>query len=348
MENMAMDKIRVGMIGVGGFGVIRRAMLKETGMYKLVVGYDIDYKAIREAVKEDGCEAASSLQELVSRDDIEAVIISTGAKFHAEHCLAAANAGKHIFVEKPLCSTLDESRQILSLCRKKKLKIGMGHEARYERGIMTCKKYIENERLGKIVAIEINTSHSGALATPRNNWRFDPEKNPGGMLFQCGIHYIDTMHYLFGPIIEVASFMRADICPDTKTDDASVTILKFKNGLIGSLNAHHTTAYNHYIYFYGTKGNLYYHESPERVYFQKCLLGKTEKRIRLKLDKSFRKSLALVSFANALRRKTDPVPSGLDGAKALAVVAAAKESSDTGKIVVVHQVANYLNGRFSK
>ena len=82
--------------------------MRKTGLFRIVRAYDLNADALAAARQQDGAEPAASYEELLATPGIEAVVISTGAKFHAEQMLAAMERGLHVFVEKPLCATAAE------------------------------------------------------------------------------------------------------------------------------------------------------------------------------------------------------------------------------------------------
>ena len=327
-----MAQLKTAIVGVGGFGAYRRRTLHDSGEFDIVACYDINHEVLEKAAQEEDARACASYEEMISIPEIEAVVVSTGAKFHAEQTIQALRAGKHVFVEKPLASTPEEVRQIISAMKEEGLVVGVGHG--YEPAsklAAVAKLYVETGRLGKVAAIEANSFHSGALAASPNDWRFDPDKNPGGMLFQCGVHSLHSLRYIFGEVREVAAFMRYDV-HTTRTADATCTLLRFDSGLIGTLNCYHVTAYNHSLRIFGTKGNLYLDTHHGKVEFQERKAGEPEVLVPVREDVPTVGDTCgnVRSFARAVRSGGIPYPSVYDGAKAVAVCFAAERSSRSG------------------
>ena len=164
----------------------------------------------------------------------------------------------------------------MTAARETGVVVGVGHnDHRHDPLWQLVKDTVESGRIGKLAAVEANTSHSGGLCGPADQWRFDPERNPGGMLFQCGVHSLHELMYLFGPVREVAAMFRYDVHP-IRTAQVAQTLLRFDSGLVGSLNAYHVTAYNHRIRLFGTKGNLYIDTHVRRATFQERKQGEPE------------------------------------------------------------------------
>lgn len=329
------DKMRVAQVGVGGFGRYRRERMRETGLFKLVAAYDWSEEALALAQAEDGARPVGSYEELLDTPDIQAVIIATGGKFHAEQTIQAAERGLHVFVEKPLCSTLEELRALLEAQKRTGVVIGVGHNDHSNNpGSLTIKRLIDDGELGTIATFENTTCHSGGLMMKPGDWRADPEKNPGGMLFQCGVHSLHELLFYFGPIAQVSVLMRYDV-HTSQTADVAICHLKFASGLIGTLNAYHVSPYRYTLNIFGTEANLY---REERFFDEGTKLlkqvehhdGKKQPQIPVPIEGEEDPGGNLRSFYRAVREGGEPYPSLLDGARAVAPVFAAEESAKQG------------------
>ncbi len=334
------DKLKVVQIGVGGFGAARRSLMRQTGLFNLVAVYDLNPRALAQAEEEDGAKPARSYGELLDTPGIEAVIISTGAKFHAEQVIQAAERGLHVFVEKPLCSTPAEVRTLIETRRRTGVVIGVGHnDHRHDPVALTIKKMLDDGALGKVAAFEKTTCHSGGLLIKPGDWRGDPEKNPGGMLFQCGCHGLHELMFYFGPIAAVSAMMRYD-AHTTRTADVAICHLRFASGLIGTLNAYHVSPYRHTLNIFGTKMNLYrnerYHDEGTTLLMQEEFLDNQKQPMRpVAIGGEGDPTGNLRSFYEGVRHGTPVYPDLLDGARAVAAVFAAEEAAKSGRTVNV-------------
>lgn len=336
-------KMKVGMIGVGKYGAVRRGHMRQTGLFELVAAYNRSRPALEKCHAEDGAAMTDSYAELLDYPGIEAVFICTGAMYHAEQTKQALAKGLHVFVEKPLCSTPEEMHELLELQRNTGLVVGVGHEDHtHAADSRLIKRMLDNGEMGKIVSFEKTTCHSGGLIIKPGDWRGDAEKNPGGMLFQCGVHGLHELMFYFGPIKSVYARMRYDL-HTTQTADVAICILEFESGLIGTLNAYHVTPYRHHMNLYGTRRNVYrdtksWHETKV---FEMQNVGQNnelEPRIPIVPDEKGDPTGHIRSFYNAVRNGGVPYPSIFDGARAVAVVFAAEESAKTGKVVAVERI----------
>jgi predicted dehydrogenase len=318
--------------------------MRETGLFRLVAAYDINPEALKACEQEDGAKPMPSYEALLDVPGIDAVVISTGAKFHAEQTLAAMERGLHVFVEKPLCATAAEIDALLKMQKRKKVVVGVGHNDHMsDAASATIKRMIDSGEMGAIATFEKTTAHNGGLCIKPGDWRGDPAKNPGGMLFQCGVHSIHELMYYFGPIRSVSCRMRYDV-HTTKTADVAICHLEFASGLIGSLNAYHVTPYRHTFSLFGTKKNLYREDlcfdEGTQLHTQITKLdGKKEPKVPLPIEGKSDICGNLRNFYDAVVNGRAPYPSLLDGARAVAVVFAAEDSARSGKMVEVPSLA---------
>jgi UDP-N-acetyl-2-amino-2-deoxyglucuronate dehydrogenase len=330
------DRLKVGMAGVGGFGRTRRQLMRETGLFEIVAAYDISEEALACCRDEDGASPASSYEALLDTPGIEAVIISTGGKFHAEQAVAAAEKGLHVFIEKPLASTPDEVRAIIGAGSRHGVVMGCGHEDHRGNPVdREIKRLIESGEIGKVAAFEATTSHGGGFLIKPGDWRGDPATNPGGMLFQCGVHKLHELIYYFGPVRRIRAVMRYDI-HTTQTADVAFCHVEFDSGLVGTLNAYHVAPCEHRLAIYGTRTAIRKDKRPwgfAGVWVRSIPEGYTgaaELESALEVAGEPDPAGDVRSFYKAVREGGVPYPSALDGACAVAPVFAAEESARTG------------------
>jgi len=342
-------RLRIGQIGAGNFGAYRRGVLRETGLFDLIAAYDTNPAALASAREEDGAAACGSLEELLGFEGLEGVVISTGAKFHSAQMVAALERQLPLFVEKPLCSTPEELEAILGAAERAGLPIGLGHN---DHAAMPGSRYIRDAILsgevGQVVAVEATTCHSGGFHIKPGDWRGDPAKNPGGFLFQCGVHKLHELMFYLGPIARVTAKLRYDINPGTATADAAVCLLEFESGVLGTLNAYHVTPYRHTVNLFGTLTNYYASEhAPDgfslvRQRAAPNYSGAVEPLERMDLPAQWDRTSGVRSWYQAIRTGSSPSPSLEDGARAVAVVFAAEDSARLGKTVEVPKIRSAL------
>ena len=192
--------IKYGIVGVGGFGRQRRDRLRAAGCFEIVGGVDTRPAAFTEAEREEGkpLRQYPSVEALAADPEIAAVFIATPAHLHVEQAFVAARGGKAIYTEKPLGHELATCRQLVEYCEQHGIAHGHGFGARYLAIWQYVQQLVARGVLGRIISVSAATMHTGGFAFAPDNWRFAPGYNPGGPLFQCGIHKLDLLRFLFG------------------------------------------------------------------------------------------------------------------------------------------------------
>ena len=331
----------VGMIGVGGFGGYRRARMRESGLFRLAACYDRNPENLKLACQQDSAKPCASIDELLATPGLEGMVISTGVDSHADLAIRAMRANLHVFVEKPLCGRPEEIPQMIAVRNQTKRIFASGHSHHGTDAVYRlARQYIDEGKLGTLACYEENTSHSGGLEIHPGDWRGLRERNPGGMLLQCGVHSLHRLVHLFGPVEQVMCMMRYDANPNTQTADVANVLLRHPGGLLGTLNAYHVTAYIHEFRLFGTKGTLYFDTHHCRVWFQERRRNETEERVEVPLPKPDPEHAFsnLANWYRAVRQGTAPAPSLEDGIEAVLPVFAAEVSSEQGRIVALSEL----------
>ena len=340
---MSQPKMKIGMIGVGGFGGYRRARLRETGLFELVACFDRNPAALESALREDGARSVESVEQLLSIPGLEGIVISTGVDSHVPLAVKAMDAGLHVFVEKPLCGRAEEIEIIRAARERSGKVVGLGHSHNPSNPmVQSIQKVLEDGTLGTLVCYEENSSHSGGLEIKPGEWRGLRDRNPGGMLLQCGVHSLHTLLHLFGPLSQLSCMLRYDANPNTETADAANVILRHTSGLVGTLNCYHVTAYCHALRLFGTKANLYIDTHTRQAEIQYRDRGPVEPRIPFEMpfteDKSHNHA-NVTNWYRAIREGGSPDPSLEHGIAAVAPVFAAERSDETGQTIALESSA---------
>ena len=167
-------------------------------------------------------------------------------------------AGKHVYTEKPIASTLEEGLEIEALEKTYGVTVTVGHSARLMAGIRRIKEAIDAGELGRVAFIEANFSNERALELTPKTWRWYKDRAPGGPLSQFAIHQFDVLHYLGGDIV-AASSMASKLSPvGAEVDDQSMTMLKFADGKIGYVGSCWTSPGVFAVRVFGSKGLMHY------------------------------------------------------------------------------------------
>ena len=254
-----MRKIKWGIIGCGGIADRRTLpgmMLAENAQCYAVM--DANKEAAERVKEKYGAKYAfTDFNELLKLDEIEAVYIASPVFAHKEQAYAAAKAKKHILLEKPLGLTLQDSIDIIELCEKEGVKLGVGLMMRYHAYHQAIKKIISEGVIGDIVSMR--AQFTCWYPKIENCWRQDKSLSGGGALMDMGIHCIDLLQYISGlEAVECTGYAYNQTF-GYNADDSAAVIMKMNNGALAYVDSNFNipdAAAKCPLEFYGTKGSI--------------------------------------------------------------------------------------------
>jgi predicted dehydrogenase len=225
------EPLRVGIVGLGKQGGIRATTIRESDDVVLVCGADPDPPA---RGFED-IEVAADYEAVLDAD-VEAVFVCTPNRFSPDVVVAALDAGKHVFCEKPPGRTVQDIERMMQAERRNRgrvLKFGFNH--RYHFGIMEAKKIVDERKYGEVLWVRGVYGKAEWAAYP-SAWRADPAMVGGGILLDQGIHLLDLFRYFCGEFAEIKS-MCTTAHPDSPLEDNAFALLRTDEGRIAMLHS---------------------------------------------------------------------------------------------------------------
>ncbi|MCG8542603.1 MAG: Gfo/Idh/MocA family oxidoreductase [Alphaproteobacteria bacterium] len=186
---------------------------------------------------------------------IEAVVLATPHTQHAEQIVAAAKAGKHVFVEKPFTVTKSSAESAVATAEKAGIVLALGHNRRFLPSTHELNARLQAGDLGTILHVETNFSGDGAMSYTPDGWRADTRESPAGGMGAMGIHMVDMMIHLFGCIREVQTLSVRRVV-DLDIDDATSILFRFEDGMTGYLGTIAATVPVRRIEVFGSKGSI--------------------------------------------------------------------------------------------
>lgn len=198
-----MKRIKAGVVGCGNISGAYLRNLADSPFVQVAAVADLDPERAKSKAEEFGIENVYTLPELLAQEDIELVINLTVPSSHAAVHLAALEAGKHVYGEKPLAVTLEEARRVMELAAVRGLRVGCAPDTFLGSGIQTARKAIEDGLIGRPLAASGFMMGGGP-----ESWHPDPEffyAPGGGPLFDMGPYYITALVELLGPVGRVSS-----------------------------------------------------------------------------------------------------------------------------------------------
>ena len=220
-----MDKLRIGIIGAGYIGNVHARVLAGDRRVQLAAIHDLVDERAEQLALLSGARRTRSVEELIEASD--AVFITTPNTRHTEIAKQAAHAGKHVFCEKPLATSMSEAREVLDAAHGSRGVFQVGHNRRFAPVYVTLRRMLtEKDSLPHSAHVKMNR---GELIKPE--WVGDPTVT-GGFLFETTIHMFDMMRFLFGEVAHLNALGSVHEYPET--DDFSV-LLGFQSGLHATL-----------------------------------------------------------------------------------------------------------------
>ncbi|MDH3500517.1 MAG: Gfo/Idh/MocA family oxidoreductase [Acidimicrobiia bacterium] len=327
-----MEALRVGSIGLGSWGGMLADKARLAGI-EMVGGFARNAEGRDAFVQTHGGRAAGSLDELLSDADIEAVIIATPHSTHADLVVAAADAGKHVFVDKPFTLTVAEARRAIAAADAAGVVLQVGHNRRRQPATRRLKQMVDDGELGMIHYAEANLSYPKGL-NPRSGWRGDPSESPAGGMTGLGVHMADNLNYLLGRPARVAAFSRRVIGVGN-LDDVTHATVEFESGVLASLGTAMVIPDIARTAVWGTEAAAWNEVDGEHFYMQRVgEKDRTEQPVET-LD-TVRDELE--EFAVNVRTGSRPETGGPEALEAVVVLEGVVESAATGNVVDLNEV----------
>ena len=206
-----------------------------------------------EFARKHSLELGADFGAAIADPAIDAVILTTPHSLHLEQILAAAAAGKHVFCEKPLTLTRADSVRAVEACERAGRVLAVGYNKRFAPSVVALKEIVASGRLGQIQHVEGHNSN--AIASRHfAGWRRDPHESPAGAMTATGVHALDAMGAVAGPVAEVSAQLvtRRDGDPPR---DAVSALMRFAGGASGTLTTVRVTPQYWRIHVFGDEGS---------------------------------------------------------------------------------------------
>ena len=246
--------IRAAIVGIGTWGRNLVSSVQGTSEHiRFVAGATRTPEKARQWCEQQGIRLADSYQVLLADKSIDAVVLATPHSMHCEQIIAAAKAGKHVFVEKPLGLDTREADAAVRAAAEHKVTLAIGYNWRFQPALRAAKAMLEDGTLGKLLHIEGNFCGPSAYRFSREHWRHDREEVPAGGMTGRGVHVVDAMLYLAGHIGSV--YAQSDrLVHDYGMDDTTSMLFRFDSGATGYLGTVIATAETWRMQIFGSKG----------------------------------------------------------------------------------------------
>lgn len=341
-----MEKLKVGVIGCGSIAQHRH--LPEYALnqgVELVAVCDLNEGRAKEIAEKYGAKAYTSYEELLVSGEVEAVSVCTPNYLHAPITIAALEAGIHVLCEKPMATSVKEAEAMIEAAKKSGKKLMIAHNQRFVASHQKARQLIEKGEVGKIYSFRTAFGHGGPegwSVEGKEGWFFKKEQAFIGAMGDLGVHKTDLLRYLLGEeFTEVAAFIETSAKDFADVDDNAVCVLKTGSGIIGTLAASwaYVSREDNSTVIYGEKAILRLEDDPNYSLVVQYANGEEVNyhlgNIQSNAEGGQSNSHVIERFVESVIHDSDPLVSGEEGLKSLAVILAAIKSQETKQITRV-------------
>jgi predicted dehydrogenase len=317
---------------------------------RLVACFDTRAEAAEKFAAENRCTAYTKLGEMLADPKVDIVTVATPSGAHMEPAVAAAWAGKHVIVEKPLEIKLKKCDRMIEACAKAGVQLGAIFPSRFHDSSVKLKRAVDAGRFGRLTVGDAYVKwfrtqayyDSGAW---RGTWALDG----GGALMNQAIHSVDLLTWLMGPVVEIQANTATLAHERIEVEDVAVATLRFANGALGVLEAT-TAAYPGYlkrIEIHGSEGSAVLEEEDLKAWD----FAKPHKEDRAILDQMRQRkstgggasdpaaighhghAMQFRDFVDAVRKNRAPAIDGHEGRRSVEIILGVYKAAETGKTV---------------
>jgi predicted dehydrogenase len=331
-----MDQLQVGLIGGGGMAKSLARGLAEVKDARIVAVADPAEGVAQAAAEELGgeIEAFTDVKELLAREEIGAAIVAVPNYLHAEMTVRAAEAGKHVFCEKPMALTVADARSMIDACETAGVKLMIGQVLRYGSPAAWMLDRIRSGEFGEPFGMQVTRIGGGWGGRFGQPWRFKRE-TCGGPLYEINAHEIDLMRQVLGHAVSVYAAMNNFVTPEVDYEDYAQVTVNFQGGGIGSLLGGHAAkmgAYDGKIFL--TRGTILFSHQLKEVHW---LVEGGEPQVTTydEAGAGYEPGVQreMREFVEAILDDTDVTIPGIEGLRAIEIAQAAAISAASNRVV---------------
>lgn len=339
-----------GIVGCGMISRFHADAIADIRGAKLIGCFDNRLAGAQKFAEERGCIAYETLDEMLANPQIDIITICTPSGAHLEPAVAAAKAGKHLLVEKPLEITLKRCDKIIDACKKNGVKLGAILPSRFGGANLALKAAIDSGRFGKITLGDTYVKWWRSQEYyDGGGWRGTWAMDGGGAYMNQAIHNVDLIYWFMGEIESVSAEVGTLAHERIEVEDTGVAAIRFANGAIGTITAT-TAAWPGLLKkteIHGDAGSVIVEQDDVLMWDFKKKLAK-DKKIEEKFARksgntggasdpsaiSYQGHMAqFKDFIKAIQNGTGPLIDGEQGRKSIEIILAIYKSSWTGKRV---------------
>jgi len=330
LKNEAPRRLRFAAVGCGRMGLRRIRTILDHPYTELICVADSDTERAKQVAR-DVDRGFTSIDEALSRTDVDCIVASVPNKFHPSTVIPALDNGKHVWCEKPLARNPQEALDIVTAAIRNSRFLKIGSNLRYFPNVLKAKELLDSRAIGDILFLR---GWIGNAGWQLNSWYSDPDMIGGGTFLDNGAHLLDIYRWFLGEPVECTGYVSTTCWPIGSLEDNGMGIFRFAGGALASLHSS-WTEWNEYMYLeiYGKEGYL---QVDGRQPHCLAVLGRRSGG-REVFDFSSQPprsyQLEFDDFVRAVQTSRQPLPSGFDGLRAVQMAHAVYDSSRSGRSV---------------
>lgn len=247
--------LNAAIYGLGRWGLRLVESVQGSTKIRFTRGISRDPSARRDFAEKTGISLTSRYEDVLADTAVGAVVLATPHSQHHRQTVQAAEAGKHVFVEKPFTLTRASAESAVAVCQSAGVTLGVGFNRRYAPSFLDLMRRLKAGEIGDVLHIEGQFSGGSGYQLKPGAWRAERSESPGGAMTARGVHALDAMIHIAGPAASVfATSIRRKLSVDI--DDTTSLMLRFAGGATGYLGSLHATAEFWRIHVFGSAGWL--------------------------------------------------------------------------------------------
>ena len=248
--------LRVAICGAGHWGTrLIESVQRKSAKVEFTAAVTRDPEARRDLTSRFGLPLTTRYEDVLNDKNIDAIVLATPHSQHAAEIVAAARASKHVFVEKPFTLTRRDAEHAIAACREAGITLHVGFNRRYAPAYVEMQARIAAGEIGTLRHVEAHFSGPPSYQTEPGNWRSNQIESPGGAMTARGVHVLDSMLHLAGPVASVFAFSER-LQHSIDVDDTTACALRFASGVTGLLATLHAASNVYRIHAFGSAGAL--------------------------------------------------------------------------------------------
>jgi len=247
--------IKAGVVGLGWWGQLLTRSIKDSKKINITSGFTRTPSNASDFIAETGIKLYEEYEQLLMDKDVDAIILATPHSMHVEQIKLAAEHKKHIYVEKPIALTLNETRTALEAARTAGVEIAVGFQRRCHPSMVAALDAVRDGKIGRILHVEGHQSAPGLRIYKEGSWRQAREEQPAGGMTGMGIHLLDGMVSVLGAVKDVTVKSKKILQDnDSILDDMTSVLLTFEAGATGYIGTSIATSGYFSLRFFGENG----------------------------------------------------------------------------------------------